>query len=192
MIVKLPLSIVKHQSNIVIISQLATLEQAKYFINQVTQAQYCALVSPHFASSAGTHIRHIVDHYLALKNHQQGVVDYNTRHRFCAIENSKDKALAAIEELQAWLEHLPRSVLEQQVQVVSEISLVETVNCEVQSTIARELMFVSSHAVHHYAMLKLIANLQGVKLDDHFGLAPATLSFVREQQGAKNLCFLYK
>lgn len=170
-----------------IASQLETLEQAKYFINSLSDEQYCAVLSPHFSSCAGVHLRHIIDHFLALKNNEHGVVDYNSRHRFCAIESNKEMALQAVNDIQGWLEGLSSTLLYQQVIVVSEVSVNETVNCEVQSTFARELMFVSSHAVHHYAMLKLIANMQGVFLDSKFGLAPATLSFVREQQVAKNL-----
>ena len=170
-----------------ITSQIETLEQAKYFINQLSDSEYTAVLSPHFTGSAGAHIRHIVDHFLALKNNEHGVVNYNARHRFCAIESSKEVAIKAINEIQHWLENLSSTLLYQRVTVLSEVSVTQTLNYETQSTYARELMFVSSHAVHHYAMLKLIASMQGVNIASNFGLAPATLSFAREQQGAKNL-----
>ena len=43
--------------------QLETVQQAKDFLLGLTAENYQAVIKPHFASSAGTHMRHILDHY---------------------------------------------------------------------------------------------------------------------------------
>ena len=67
------------------------------------------------------------------------------------------------------------------VEVISEISVSEQRDFAGHSTFGRELVFVSSHAVHHFFTLKLITKVQGIEMDSDFGIAPATVSFQRDQ-----------
>jgi hypothetical protein len=50
----------------------------------------------------------------------------------------------------------------------------------VQTSIARELVFAGSHAVHHYAVIAQISFAQTKALPQTFGLAPATATYMRE------------
>jgi hypothetical protein len=45
----------------------------------------------------------------------------------------------------------------------------------VTSNVAREVMFCVGHAIHHYAILKLLCAGAGVELPYEFGVAPSTL-----------------
>ncbi len=164
-------------------SQLEILEQGIRYLTSITDQQYQSIVRPHFSSSAGAHFRHILDHYLALKNMTDGVVDYNVRHRYCQIETDRLAAIQASQELMQWLQGLPLGQMKQPVTVISEISVSEAKSCASPSSFGRELIFVSSHAVHHFAILKIIASLQGAILESNLGLAPATASFQRQQAG---------
>ncbi len=47
---------------------------------------------------------------------------------------------------------------------------------ETSSTLGRELIFLLSHAVHHFALMKLIAETMGFGTDDTFGVMPSTLA----------------
>ena len=67
------------------------------------------------------------------------------------------------------------------VEVISEVSVSEQRDFAGHSTFGRELVFVSSHAVHHYFTLKLIAKMQDIQIDSGLGLAPATASYQRSQ-----------
>jgi uncharacterized damage-inducible protein DinB len=44
-----------------------------------------------------------------------------------------------------------------------------------QSSVGRELQHLINHTVHHYAFVALILRLQGVAIEDDFGVAPSTL-----------------
>ena len=45
------------------------------------------------------------------------------------------------------------------------------------STIGRELQFLVSHSVHHFAMIRGISQRGGEELDGDFGMAPSTLRY---------------
>lgn len=48
-----------------------------------------------------------------------------------------------------------------------------------RSTVARELLFVVSHTVHHNAIIGAIAALLGVRTPERFGYAPSTIAYLR-------------
>lgn len=162
-------------------SQLEIIEQAKRFLHSLTDEQYTCVVKPHFGSSAGAHMRHILDHYLALMHREGNTVNYNVRHRFSDVENSIADAQAQLETISDWLKSLDENTLNMPVEVISEVSVSEQRDFAGHSTFGRELVFVSSHAVHHYFTLKLIAKMQDIKIDADLGLAPATASYQRSQ-----------
>ena len=45
----------------------------------------------------------------------------------------------------------------------------------------KEVMFCVGHAIHHYAILKLLCAGVGVKLPYEFGIAPSTLKHLQTQ-----------
>ena len=52
------------------------------------------------------------------------------------------------------------------------------------STVGRELAYLLSHTIHHYALIRLLAYDHGVRLDAEFGVAPSTLKH-RDQDAAR-------
>ncbi|MEP0552783.1 MAG: hypothetical protein ABJE29_00430, partial [Balneola sp.] len=55
------------------------------------------------------------------------------------------------------------------------------------SSIRRELQFLVSHTVHHYALIGLILKTMDVEVPEDFGVAPSTLKHESEQETAKAL-----
>ncbi len=51
----------------------------------------------------------------------------------------------------------------------------------VRSVVAREVMFCVGHAIHHYAILKLLCADRTVALPYEFGIAPSTLKHLEAQ-----------
>jgi hypothetical protein len=127
----------------------------------------------------GRHVRHILDHYLAVQEGlAQSHIDYNLRNRDSIVERSipiaKDLALS----IGKWVRGL--SLKNDKVEVHSEIDCFQTVNKLFESTLERELLYLINHTIHHLAFMKLVALRHGVKLPDYVGLAPNTASYVRE------------
>lgn len=165
-------------------SQLQILKQAESYINSVTQEQYTEIISPQFMSSAGAHMRHILDHYLAILNgFDSGLVDYDKRSRGGCVETSPQTALAVINKIKAFLLALTPAQLQQGLKLSTEISVQDKLVVIANTTLMREIIFAGSHAVHHFAMIKQISLAQGLEVDNNLGIAPATASFLREQNG---------
>jgi len=161
--------------------QLEILAQAHQYLESVTIKNYQKVLDPQFISSSGAHIRHIIDHYLAIiSGIEQGCIDYDIRSRNSDIESSPIIAIQKIVEISNWLKSLTDEKLAKNITLSTEVSVSEQKISKVSTTLARELVFASSHAVHHYAMIAQIAFAQHVSLPISFGLAPATASYLRK------------
>ena len=163
-------------------SQLEIVEQAKAFLSSISQLDYTTPIKPHFAGSAGAHMRHVIDHYEALMNGcEMGFIDYNKRNRYAEVERDTQAALSAWCKIAEWLNAICSTDINRPLQVQSETSIEQTEYVTVNSTLARELVFVSSHAIHHFSLLAVIRSLQGEATPEFFGVAPATVTFMRQQ-----------
>lgn len=134
----------------------------------------------------GKHVRHICDHFLALKHGiNTQLIDYNNRNRGTQIETDIDAASRQVMDLLSWLEtyHSQMTNLEmnQDIQVFSEIDYLQTKNMNFKSNLAREFLYLINHTIHHAAHISLIANHHNVKIPLNTGMAPCTMTFLRSQ-----------
>ncbi len=159
-------------------SYVEVVEQAISLLDDISLSDYQQVLAPHFTSSIGTHIRHIIDHFLALKNASaSGDINYNKRNRNSDIELSPAAAIAAFKSITDWLYHTcSNQLVNQRVSVLTEIDISDTRSTSCESTFERELVFVASHAIHHYALIRIIRKMQGKDLPEFFGYAPATIT----------------
>lgn len=162
-------------------SQLEIIAQGQAYINGISDEDYNEVITPLFISSTGAHIRHVIDHYQAIiTGSRQGVIDYDHRARGTEIETNPQAAMLAFQKIHLWLKNLPAHAFEQPLQLSTEISISEEHVMKVATTLARELIFAGSHAIHHFAMIAQIAQAQENTLPTFFGIAPATASFMRK------------
>jgi hypothetical protein len=147
---------------------IALLEQSHGLIAALAPAVYAAPPAGR-RSGPGAHVRHILDHYVALLDGlDSGKVDYEARARDAQLERDPERALAAIESVIAGLRPLAS-------RDGSTRLAVEGDGHGGDSTLARELIFLLSHTVHHQALVALLLQPLGVEVDDCFGVAPSTL-----------------
>jgi uncharacterized damage-inducible protein DinB len=166
------------------------LQQGSSLIQQLTDAQYTSAVETYACSSIGAHFRHMLDMYLALMpvlvaSDRASMIDYDVRRRGAPVESCRHAAIAELDSYRQQLDQYTRS-FDIVVTVKTEVCIESTQHAAVQSTLARELAFVSTHAVHHFALIKVIAKLLGASVDASVGLAPASASFMRSQQSANS------
>lgn len=136
------------------------------------------------SASIGQHYRHIVDHFWALQAADlNGLVDYEQRHRGGTIEYSRSCALEALQQINRWGNAKMSSDLQQPVTV--RISTGEATYVTTVSSFARELLFVCSHAIHHYAFIATIAQQRGQAVPASFGLAPSTCQHKKQLAAAR-------
>lgn len=135
-----------------------------------------------YGASIGAHYRHVLDHFLCLlEGMRSGMIDYDQRRRSPELENSVDAALLATEHLIEKFRSLTADQLQQECTVVYSVGYGESEAHAVRSNLAREVMFCVGHAIHHYAILKLLCTGMAVTLPYEFGIAPSTLKHLEAQ-----------
>ena len=133
-------------------------------------------------SSLGAHYRHVLDHFLCLaEGIRTGQVNYDQRRRNPQLENSVTCARLVTEGLIDELGGLSPEVLQRECAVTYSVGYGETETEVVQSNLAREVMFCVGHAIHHYAILRLLCAGVGAKLPYEFGVAPSTLKHLETE-----------
>lgn len=135
---------------------------------------------PGCEGGVGAQLRHCLDCFQCLlEGNGEGRVDYDRRARNLHAEVDPERAAARIEETVRQLRAFAASAADRELAVrMDEPSCRETEGW-LRSTTARELRFLASHTVHHYAILSLLLQAHGIALDPDFGLAPATAHFRR-------------
>ena len=164
----------------IINANLESLAQGEELVRSLTDKEYQYKASPLLNSSIGEHFRHIADTYFALMQvTASGQVDFNRRRRGALVESQPEMALAELRQIRAWLQVLD-PVANEIIQIKTEVALETTRVVELPSSLARELIFASSHAVHHYAVIAVIAKLQNIKIRSNLGIAAATATYARQ------------
>lgn len=134
-----------------------------------------------FTAHSGPHLRHVVEHYEALLDHlHERHIDYDDRRRDPQVQHSPQVARARLRQLQAQLACLRTEWLRDPLTIRLRGGIDGEKVFASQSTIARELLFVAGHAVHHYAMIQLYCAQDGIELDRDFGKAPSTRHHERQ------------
>jgi hypothetical protein len=128
-------------------------------------------------SPIGAHFRHVLDHYSAfLHGLERGRIDYDQRERDPELETDLQEAQAAARQIEVALAALSTTTLRGPVLVNVAVATESHGDPTWEpSTVQRELAFLLSHTVHHYALISLHARHQGVDLGEEFGVAPSTL-----------------
>ena len=167
----------------------AVLTQCSDFIQFLPEGYY-QQKPDHVAFGVNRHMRHIVDHYHAVKiGIEVGCIDYNFRQRGALMETDVAACNEQLDNLQKWLsELLADGQIPNSIKVISEVNFSETESLKLQSTLCRELLYVLNHSVHHLAYMALIAKHWGLDVPENLGVAPATASYLRsaDQSASKS------
>jgi hypothetical protein len=156
--------------------------------NQQLLAQTLTLVAAHegpgrpaYAGPVGSHLRHVIEHWEALVlAHETGCVDYDARLRDALLAACPARARRRLHALQQTLQTWDAATLSAPVRVRGLCGLAGELPFAVDSSVGRELAFVASHAVHHFALLAPHCLASGIPIDADFGKAPGTVAHERE------------
>jgi hypothetical protein len=133
--------------------------------------------APAYSSYAGAHVRHVIEHYEALLFAPLATfVDYDARSRDRALEQSTALARARLLRLAQRLIDWPAITLAAPIRVQTRGGLFGEIEFSNLSTVGRELVFLASHAVHHFALLQVYCLQHGISMRPNFGEAPATVA----------------
>lgn len=150
-------------------------------LDMITDEQYSLTRPPVFKSPIGCHLRHCLDHVdLFAANWRTGQVDYDARDRGTRIETDRLAARDEMNRLIPLLAEIGKRDMVRALRVKMDCG-----ECNpggevtwAESSVMRELQFLVSHTVHHYALISMILQMEGITPDESFGYAPATLKFL--------------
>jgi uncharacterized damage-inducible protein DinB len=156
---------------------IAILAQGEDLLRALPAETYAQRVPLAFNASIGGHYRHCLDHFTSLlRGLDADEVDYDHRERDARIESQPAFALALTCRMRAELEQIPPGALDAAVKARCEVSYAHGDSPVTGSTFGRELVYAIAHAIHHYALISVMARLMDAALPEHFGVAPSTVA----------------
>lgn len=133
-------------------------------------------LAPH---RAGSHLRHVLEFYECfLEGFRRGQIDYDSRRRDETLETSRYAAAARTCSIMKRLGTVSPWRSDAPVHVRVENAAVDAY---LPSTIGRELQALSSHTIHHFALIAVTLRLHGHAVDSDFGMSPSTLQYLASQ-----------
>lgn len=159
-------------------ANIAFARQAFELLEAIDDAAYVRTSPPIYGSGVGAHLRHCLDHYVQfLAGWRRGRIDYDARGRDGRIESDRSAASAVLADVVAGLGAVSAADVDRAVSVTMDCGDDDTARsgADCPSTVRRELMFLVSHTVHHYAIIAQILRHQGIDVPPGFGVAPSTL-----------------
>lgn len=124
--------------------------------------------------SIGGHARHCIEFYQGfLGALDSGQLDYDARARNPLIESDPAFASECLRQVAEELIEIKGRDTSRELQVVENHDSTEPAWSP--SSIGRELRFLLSHTIHHYALIAILLRLRGINPPKTFGVAPSTL-----------------
>jgi uncharacterized damage-inducible protein DinB len=159
-------------------ANLAVIQQGVRLLGRLGAHRYGTRIPICYNGSVGGHIRHVIEHYQAfLHGLEDNEIDYEKRVRDPLVESDPGYAGALLESLAQQLQELAQSLPNRTLLFCAETSE----GIATATSALRELEFLLSHTIHHYALVAVMARLQGHEPEPTFGIAPSTLKYQRAQ-----------
>src|SRR6516225_6306217 len=168
------------RASALIATNVRWLRQALRLLELLNDEVYSA-TAPGFAPHrAGAHLRHVLEFYQCfLDGLESSRIDYDSRRRDESIERSRHTAAIAIRSIIHVLD--TRAALHEERIVWVRMEDAESNDVSdsfMESSLSRELQVLSSHTVHHFALIAVTLRAHGVQMDPDFGMAPSTLRYL--------------
>lgn len=159
-------------------TNVLALEEGAQLLKVLKNNQYTEGYKPAFHSTIGAHFRHVLEHYRCFLGQQTcQQFCYDKRERDQQLESDSGYAKTTISELIVGLKKLDDQAFEQRYTIVDEQS-----GGPVETNLQRELLFLQSHTVHHYAIIGAMTRAFGNQPEDEFGIAIATRTHQKKQR----------
>ncbi|NOX76574.1 MAG: hypothetical protein GXP17_08190 [Gammaproteobacteria bacterium] len=163
------------------------LRQGNDLLHDMDDSIYRRCSDTVFKSSIGSHVRHNLDHYTSFfAGLESGKINYENRQRNSSIETNRNAAMALIAETCNRLENVNNPAKEQKELEKLQLWVTSGSNGEgmwAATSMSRELEFLMSHTIHHYAIVSIMCRLEGLAVEKDFGVAPSTLRYWNEPNG---------
>lgn len=128
-------------------------------------------------AAIGPHVRHCLDHVVCfLRGLRSGVIEYDARDRDTRVETDADFVREVTRSAMDQLAAVSPAVLPEAIQVC-QVPGPGAGLTTVNSTIERELLFLSGHTIHHLAIVTEIARERGIAISPELAVAFSTAAY---------------
>ena len=157
-----------------ILGCLQVLDRCTLVLDRIPESLYTKCEPP--LESIGAHLRHAIEHFVCFLDGLAGLeVDYDQRCRDELLETDVAEARRVIEELRTKLLEINIPTLEKAMRVV-QLPGMDQSPVALESSVVCELIFLSSHMVHHLSLIYLRCANAGIDLPEDVPLAFSTIA----------------
>jgi len=143
---------------------------------EVGDGAYARTAGAPFHASIGGHYRHVLEHFRSLIHGlRASEINYDARERNVRLQSEVSYASVATCDTLRALRHYDGRILQRECQVINSVGYGSSGSLKMNSNIGREEAYCIGHAIHHYAIIRLICHELGISVPAEFGVAPSTL-----------------
>jgi hypothetical protein len=165
-----------HPTPDLVVASQDVLLQGLSLLFKIFDATYSRMVEAPYGASIGGHYRHILEHFQCLaRGMRSGEINYDTRERNPRLETEVTYATISTCDVLRAIKNYTEEGLARPCTVVNSVSYGAGEAPIMESNIGRELAYCAGHAIHHYAIIRLICSHLRVEVAKDFGIAPSTL-----------------
>jgi|SRR5690242_4187483 len=143
---------------------------------ELGDATYSRTAGSPFHASIGGHYRHVLEHFESLiKGLRAGEINYDARERNVRLQREVTYASVVTCDVLRALRRYSAETLSRSCKVINSVGYGASQPVSMDSNIGRELAYCIGHAIHHYAIIRLICHELAISVPAEFGVAPSTL-----------------
>ena len=143
---------------------------------EINDSGFARIAKAPFNASIGQHYRHVLEHFQSvIRGAHAGHVNYDERQRNRRMETEVSYASIATCDVLRALKRYTDESLAQCCKVTNSVGYSNALPSTFDSNVSRELAYCAGHAIHHYAIIRLICHEQAITVPNEFGIAPSTL-----------------
>lgn len=168
-------------SHVLIEDNIALLKSAIELLNSFDDARFAMRQLKGSKSGVGSHMRHVIDHYQCLLSSVEGVeINYDHRERSGDVERLVSRSIQALDQIIVGLDGAKQMDKDRCFRVRMDCGTNHSDDGQMwcESSFGRELQFLVSHTIHHFAIIDLFCQLMGLQVPKDFGVAPSTLKYI--------------
>lgn len=152
------------------------LSQGLTLLLKLEDATYSRTAGVPFHASIGGHYRHVLEHFESLiKGLRAGEINYDARERNLRLQSEVTYASIVTCDVLRALKRYSAETLSRNCKVINSVAYGASQPVSMDSNVGRELAYCIGHAIHHYAIIRLICHELDVRVPAEFGVAPSTL-----------------
>jgi hypothetical protein len=159
-----------------IVAAQEVLMQGLALLFEVDDRTYSRVAGMPFSASVGQHYRHVLEHFQSLiRGQRAGEINYDARERNQRLQTEVTYASIATCDVLRALKQYTDETLSRDCKVINSVGYSVSEPTCLESNVSREIAYCVGHAIHHFAIVRLICHEIDVTVPVEFGVAPSTL-----------------